>query len=58
MNNHVATTAKTSLVHTVETVLYTVREHAVYKFVYLEFHFWKLLGNEPNFQTVCAVCSL
>ena len=35
-----------------------VREQTVSKFVYLEFHIWKLLGNELNFQTVSNFCIL
>ena len=35
-----------------------VREQTVSKFVYLEFHIWKLLGNELNFQTVSNLCIL
>ena len=28
------------------------------KFAYWEFHFWKPLGNELNFQTVSKLCRL
>ena len=35
-----------------------IREQTVSKFVYLEFHIWKLLGNELNFQTVSNLCIL
>ena len=33
-------------------------EQTVSKFVYVEFHVWKLLGNELNFQTVSNLCML
>ena len=35
-----------------------VHEQTVSKFVYLEFHIWKLLGNELNFQTASNLCIL
>ena len=35
-----------------------VREQIVPKFVYLEFHIWKPLGSELNFQTVYKLCKL
>ena len=35
-----------------------IREQTVSKFVYLEFHIWKLLGNELSFQTVSNLCIL
>ena len=48
---------KSSSVH-VGNCFVHVREQTVSKFVYLEFHIWKLLGNELNFQTVSILCKL
>ena len=59
MQSTVGYTARKALVCTLETGLYTyVNKQFPNLYSYLEFHIWKLLGNELNFQTISNLCIL